>query len=51
MSTFLLIWYCQPLDQGKEQQDHQAGHADSSEGCSSPCENSDTLDSNSWKGG
>lgn len=39
MSTFVLIWHRQPLDQGKEQEDHQAGHANSSEGCSSPCEN------------
>lgn len=48
--TFFLIWHCQPLDQGKEQQDHQAGHADSSEGCSSPYKNKQhSLQSNSKK--
>lgn len=36
MFTFFLVWYCQPLDQGKEQEDHQARHANPSEGCSSP---------------
>ena len=36
MFTFFLVWYCQPLDQGKEQEDHQARHANTSEGCSGP---------------
>lgn len=37
--TFFLLWHRQPLDQGKEQEDHQAGHANSPEGCSGPYEN------------
>lgn len=49
MFTFFLIWHRQPLDQGKEQEDHQAGHADSSEGGSSPCENKQHSSSNSKK--
>lgn len=36
MFTFFFIWYCQPLDQGKEEKDHQASHANPSESCSSP---------------
>lgn len=40
MFTFFLVRHCQPLDQGKQQEDHQAGHANSSEGRSSPLKTS-----------
>lgn len=40
MLTVFLVRHCQPLDQGKEQEDHQAGHANPPEGRSSPLKTS-----------